>query len=513
MPDSVPIRAKTATALLIGYGAMTLVIASRLEVGYFDGFAYLQAARALLDPSLPLPLDRPPLFTLLVLPIVAAARILGDEFLFRAPFVLAALLSTATVAAGYRYARRVSGRRRALTALCLIILNPVIVHYGPFPMHDMPAALLTIGALLAYVKERRAGGGVYVTGMLAGLAAAMRYPLAVLPAVFVLTEMLLARRGGVAARRNLRSGRYWLSAALLPFAVTSIVALIYLRIRVDSIAEAIALWTGALAGQASQPYQPETNPAWEYLAAFATNIAMPVWIVGIAGLLAAIRSRRPVETLAAVAILVLLGVQSALGPKESRYLMPVWILFPVFVVQGARWMGVGLRRVHVRGILRRAIVWALVIVSIPAALVEGRRFEDPAFTRPYWRNVIGRIRERVTPGAPILVAGLMSPVFPSAMPEGAHDEFRCVFHFGEPQLVAFSGHRIYSLPPSAGVPAVVVDSGAAVVRLAAHPINRANLPSRPPAIEIEWYDPVRDTVVHDSLVPPGEARRSGASSP
>ena len=438
---------------------------------YGDAEAHLNIARRVADSRTPnweqigtvwLPLPH-----LLMLPLVRDDRLwrtgLAGAIPTAACFVLAGLFLYAAARRAYQ------SRAAAVTALCLLALNPNLLYLQATPMTE-PVFMATLAALLYFTvrfRETQGLGSVAGAGLAALAGTLTRYEgWFLIP--FVALYFLLAAR-----RRRLR-------CAALFGAVASLGPLYWLAHNWWYYGNALEFYNGpwsALAiyrraleqGMARYPGDGDWAKAWlQYRAAVKLCAGWGLYWVGLAGLVAALYRRAwwLVWLLALPAAFYVWSVHSGGTPIYVPQLWPFTYYntrygltaVPLLALAAAAWAAAAPRRARVLAVL------GLVAVSVAPWLANSRpetwicwkESQVNSEARRAWtREVAAYLRSQWTPGDGILISfGDLAGVFReagiplhAALHEGNRPEWEAVM--GRPDLflrerwaMAISGDKV-----------------------------------------------------------------------
>lgn len=506
---------------LAAYVIATFAIAARLEVHYYDTSEYLVAALSLTDDRLAYPPHRSLLFGILLLPLTL---IPPETALYtRAPYLLAVALTTVFLWIFYRWLRMTFAPRMAALGLLLLTLNPLVIHYGPFLMHDLPAALAFTVVAIGYSRcERkspsRANSGpesetqsaptwYALTGISAAILSLMRYNFLIMIAVFVVAEIIDFRG---ACPRRLLTKRFWFWLVAFP-------VLAHFATLTTAFAVKFHSWDVAWSTVRKIFHDHPTFAAfadtdvWYELARYVPEmLSWPLTMIFFFGLAAAIGRRETADRFCIASLIVFFGVHAAIVKhNECRYLIPILPAIYYLTLLGMEQIvkesgALGQRLVHLgfgnvgkADILgKRFVIGFLTMLLVcPGiyAFKEWRRFRDPIFTTPYHQRILAYIRDHATNDAPLYFSGYMAPLYPRDYFHYRFDDFFSIFHFEVPQIYAFTRRvpKLLDKIADAMRPETLLlelaQQQAMVVRLFTYKTNCLNLPPRPPPITVVRY--------------------------
>ncbi len=293
---------------------------------------------------------------------------------FLGPRVVMAVLSSLALGIGYALGRRLVGRLAAAVGMAAAALDPHLVAHGLIAGHEAPTVFFVTAALWAAgraLEQEEASGAAswhLLAGLLGGLAVAVRWPNAVVLAVWLAWWAVWARR----VRRGLLQVPWGLPvglllAALVPLAVWP------------------RLWHAPLyrIGQVLTYYTPWTRPVepflgrvrvapWYYFFAYSGATLPSAVLLGVAGWagLALWRRNRRRVALAIWVLLPLFGASvSPLRQDGVRYVLasflPLYLMYGDAVRFGLDALGRRLGRAgsRMQGI-GRMVVGAIAVVPV-----------------------------------------------------------------------------------------------------------------------------------------------------
>ncbi len=315
--------------------------------------------------------------------------------------LLSVLASVCTVPAVYALGRRAGGRLTGLLAAALLAANYLSARDAHFMTVDAAMTLLVVVALVKVLDAMEDGGAksFVIAGLLAGLAASVKYNAALLAFAVLAAHLVAARREGTSLVRSLAGGRLWLSALVMvaAFVVTSpFTVLDYRAFAADFMNEAHHFSTG---------YYPGRPPH--------STIGFYVWVVALHGLgilpgllalagLVRWAKDRDGRGLALIAFAAPFGASMLSGETVfARYALP---LVPIACLAGAR----GIELLAERGGERSAglLAAALFVLASAQPLYNAVRF-DALISREDTRNLAeGWIIDNLEPGGLVQVGGV-----------------------------------------------------------------------------------------------------------
>lgn len=453
-----------AAALLALLGAelaFHLRVAWTLAADYYDATDYLINARFLAGHGSWFEGVRPPLVSLLDLPFFVG----GATHAWRGPHVLATVVSYGALAATYALAARSLGPARALAATALFAFSRLFVHYAPFVMADLLGTATVAAALALHLasRERRSAPLARLAiGLLTLLAVAARHPLAVLGPFllgFEVFESLRARRIAPA----LRSPGFWVAAVVpIPVFVAGMVALFRWRLGWD-VEHGLRALAEVVTSQADKSgiTTRVTESRLEYLDALVASFRWPVaTLIAIGTFRAVIRgtANDRANALWFVANLALYSL--VISRRESRYLLPT---IPSAVSLAAVALTALEQRLTPRplaggwrprgvGALVAGLWVAVAAPLVPGVVTEVRAFRDPVYADPFAQRVAERAGALLRPPGRLLVVGDKYAVHPRDYRFTEGDEYYYFHHVAPRWFHYWLGSDVTPVPVSAPVP-------------------------------------------------------------
>lgn len=457
-------------AALAGY---TVHRATVLRVEYWDGFLYLNNARAITgDATATYTFDKPPLVPLLYAPVIEHLEDrppAGIEHV-TLPHAVAAALTLLSLLAVFLALRVALGTTLGLAGAVLFAGNRLFVRYGAHVLADyVPTGLATAAVGLWLFARRRDRWRWYaLAGLPMGAAMASRYNLVLLPFVFVVGELMLAawerriadRRvlglvlaGGVAAAVFL--GLHYLAYTDLPREFG-------LRTLLDIFEYGSANTDRELGEESPLDYWTMANVA----------VSPLLLVVASGGMVLGLFRQDPNDVIFGGCFLAFAVPILMVAHTEIRYLLPAlpavaYFALAPFEVATRRFRDhEWTRRRDVRGALVGFGIAALLLSLLPA-VDQIRRDRDPFFRTDVQRAVAAWAIEHRGPGGRVVFHGRPFSLHPDDPLVFPQDEFFDVFHFADPALEFMTGERIellrYSSAPAPLVLARQERPGDAVV--------------------------------------------------
>jgi hypothetical protein len=480
MPEEAPTLPRWAVAVLGGLGALaaayTLYRGAVVTLEYFDGYQFLVTAKRLAGDraSGSFNLVRPPLLALLDLPALWLAQrgVPANLGYTLGPHLTAALIALLSAAAIYQAYRAALDRRLALLGLVLLVTGRLFVRYGSLTMADLLS--MGLGALAVGWHVRSMGRPSWTRDLLVGLAiglgAAAKYPLLLMGAVVLLSELLVAlSRRRLPARRLAGLAVSGAASALSLLAVLALVQGLGLGLEALArlplaIREAFLLATGMV-----KALPGETR--WDNAVMIGVTTAWPILVLAVVGLVMLARERQE-RDLPFLAWLVGLGgiLIASIGHNEARYLLPAIPALIYFAVRGAETV---LRRLP-SPLARGVAVVALALGCAWGGARQAWADADPAFRADTARRAAVALEQLRRPGGQLRWIGGFSCIYPVTRVALPGDEFFDSFNFYGLSMVYFLGQ------PATVIPSLVGAGEGDAVVVPGPNCNGSALPSTPP---------------------------------
>jgi hypothetical protein len=459
----------TLWSLLAAAAVYTVMRALALKVDLYDGYVYLYNATRLAGvPLARLDDSRPWLLSVLHLPVVALARLLGpaNPWLLRGPHLLNAAISLGAVAALVWLMRMVFPRWVALLGGVLFVANRCYVHYAANVLTDLGVTGLCTLALALHLHAVRTRGARWfvLAGVTFGAAITMKFTAptfaitiaAVELGALVVLEPAPGRRFG---RPRFRwDGR---RAGMVAAEVAAVVA--------TFVAVQVFVFTRLYGGRAWRSFQEAWAAAQQLRhtrypgelwsdnvpMAITTMSASLLILCGVGLIVAARRPRRDDLPFAAGLAGVGGSMLFAIGHSEARYLLPVVpcvIYFALRAAEGAAELWRGARPGATRAATGVAVgaVALLVGGTVANGLVQVADDHDPFFARDYQGRAGRALAAARPPGRPAFVMGYwhtLSAATPGPVPQ---DEFWNTYHSSPFVFEYLLGEPATLLPGHAG---------------------------------------------------------------
>jgi hypothetical protein len=381
---------RVAAALLcivLVVGIYLLYRAAAMRIEYFDGYVYLGNARILAGDRGPEYTDfRPPLVSLVHLPLVAAARLAGPANLglLVAPHVLSALLSLLGAACIYWLFRPALGRTLALLGTALFVSNRLFLRYGPFALSDVLVTTCAIGTIALYLRARASGKLLWyaLCGFVLACTVMAKYSAGLLAPVLVLCELFLSIQAApLEGKRWYRLALRW--RPVLGLALTGIVsavvffgthALVFTQVYGD---QGLSRFWKTFVGQfgpGGSALTGQPGERWtDYFPMVATILGVTVCALAVIGVWVSLRRPRRRDAPFLAWLLVFGGgTLYLIGHTEARYAMPVLPALIYFAVRAFEAFAMHLKETWSKR--RPAVRWAgvaVLAVGIGAPLANG----------------------------------------------------------------------------------------------------------------------------------------------
>lgn len=452
MPEEVPALPRWAVAVLgalcAAAGLYTLYRGAAVTLEYFDGYQFLVTTKRLAGNRSTGPFNfyRPPLLALLDLPAlwIAQRGALANAAYTRGPHLVAALLGLFSGWTLYYTFTAALERRLALLGVALFVTGRLFLRYGSLTMADllsMAFAALAVGLHLRAL-DRPSFARDALVGVALGLGAAAKYPILLMGAVVLLTELLMAwKRRRLPARRL---GGLAVSGAATVVTFLAVMAVVYglavgwnqLGHLLPAVREGFRLGT-----EISQAYPGETR--WDNAVMISAVIAWPILALAVFGIVLALKERQE-RDLPFLAWLFGMGgiFVTAIGHNEVRYLLPEIPALIYFAVRAAQW---SLRRAP-SSVVAGAGVVALALACAWGGIRQAWADADPAFRADTPRRAAAAMARLHRPGGQYHWMGPFSCIYPVSRVPLPRDEFFDSFNLYGPALVYFLDQPATPLP-------------------------------------------------------------------
>ena len=483
---------------LAAFVGWSFVLALGLPLDSWDAYDYLVNARHLAGHDMArlsqnYRVDRPPGISLLVAPFLAWNYQPGQRGAAGLIHLVPWALGLWAVFVLWRELRTSVGVALAFVGAVLLAMNPLMLHFLPFVMADVPSMTFSLLTLVFAERVLTTQRGLDSILLAVFVAAAMlsKYPVAALGVAIPLANAAwsLVGRGRPASVRGV------LVSLVQPrLAVPLVVGLgFFLAVEAWIFSRFVpgdAGWWAKLSAGLSSAWGSagggsgggETDPRWEIPFALFSLFGAPVIALAVLGVVRTVttRDRRALLHSVFVAVMLVLFV-AVIGHKESRYAFPVlpsiaWLA--MYGLAWLRWSRVGL-----------AVAAVSLAFAAPPALAELLRMNDPLYRRPsilaWARFALERAGgQRPILQLPVLPQFALYPKSPVVLPM---DEFWHYHHFNEGGLTWFFDRRLQALQVQAG----------------AEPAVRHESPWFYVTIPQAWLDAVGDDAVWLGAFPDG----------
>ena len=460
-----------AFLILLSLCSYLIVVAISLRVDLFDSYGlFLNARQILYGYEFPYYPRGTPALSLLY------AFFWGIEGLFSfsgwgiaAARVSAVLFFFCLIVAAYRFFRKEQSAASACFGAILLSLNPLLIHYAPFPKEDLPGVFFLTMTFYDYLKWRDTPRRALLFWAIlwAALAGVTRHNLfVVIPGVILLYEWGRTWGGaglssGVLFRRLLKLAFCFillapLASLIFPWVAYGVAGRGPWWIAPALFFKDISSHYGFLAAYKETPFE-----AYAFL---VQSCGWPAVILAILGMVTALGRKKTLGGFCFVwfwAIFLLQG--HILQHREARFFFPAYVPFYFFVAAGfwelLRWR-LFFRGRHPRGL---KIAWVLtgallLAFSAKTALGECLKFQDSFYRRPFAQE-IGECAARWAGPHRILWVGGYYPYHPKDYFFHAEDEATYLYHLYEHTLRFFLKREIlvvklkdaFSLPEGAPV--------------------------------------------------------------
>jgi hypothetical protein len=429
--------------------------AFHLGVEYYDGYDYLRNARALVgDPILEYQPLRPPFVAIVQTPAMAVVKASppADPIRLIAPHLTGALTSLLSAGGVLWLFSRSFGATLALLGTLLFVTTRYFVHYAPHAMADLPSAGWAAATFALYLRarERRSYGAFALCGLALGASVLTKYPVFVLGAALLLSELWLA---ALARRIDWRCWRGVAFACALGAAFFFAVQLVLMWIIAGR--GVFELFAGTLRQMPKMTGAGEVpGESWlDYGPMTAGMLSLPTLLLAGAGVLLALWRREARDVPCLVALAVTGGTTLfVLTHTEARYLLPA-IPFLLYFALRALEAGADFARPRwaAWGALGRGAAIAIGALWLAAALRVGVHQawldEDPLYRADLERRAAERLLAARGPEGRLLWHGFWRTLHTSWAGRLPHDEFFGIFHFPEFAIPYFIDRRLDPGPP------------------------------------------------------------------
>jgi len=454
---------RAVVALVATCAVYTLWRGATLQVEYYDGYRYLANASRLLGEDVSFDQIRPPLLTLLLVPVVALGRLGGpaNAALVFGPHLFSAVLSLCTAAAVFVLFAAPCGRRVALVGTLLFMTSRYFVRYGAHVMTDVVTAGASALSVALWMRARTAlrFGRYALFGAALGAAMAMKFSSALLLPALLAAELVATvgesstpqwrRFAGLGVAAGTAAGFFLAAEGLVLWRVHGSGAWRELGVVLRGAKGAVDAWPGE---------------SWrDYVPMLQTMVSLPVVVLAVAGMARALwrPERRDVPFWS---WLLLIGGSIVLfvGHTEARYLLPALPPFFYFA----------LRAVELPGRFGVALLVLPVVASIANGAAQAWSDQDPVFRHDVQRRAVAFAAASLRHDGRLWILGrrhTLSAQEPGPVPQ---DEFWNTFHFERHVAEYFVGRQLPVLPLPNGPLSTVtprlaaqVADGDAVLRL------------------------------------------------
>lgn len=460
MPTRERLLERVALALVVLFTGWSFVLALGLPLDSWDAYDYLVNARHLAGHDMArlaqtYRVDRPPGISLLVTPALwayAPGQRGGAGLVHLVPWAIGLLGVFALWRALW------TTERPALAGLgvVLFVMHPLMVHFLPFVMADVPSMTFSLLALIfadCAVSLRR-GSDFVLLALCVAAAMLSKYPVAALGLAIPLANAIwtFAGRG----RPTTWKGK--LVSLVQPRLALPLLAGLALFLAVEAaifsrfVPGDAGWWTklstglqGAWGAAGGGSGGGETDPRWELPWALFVLGGAPVALLAGLGLVRTAVTRESRALLHACWVLVLLVLfVGVIGHKESRYAFPILPSLLWLAVYGLGWIR--------RPLAQAVLAAAALLGALGPSFAEFKRMHDPLYRAPSilaWAR-FGLERagaDRPIFQLPVLPQFALYPKEPVVLPM---DEFWHYHHFNEGGLTWFFDRRFQALQAQPG---------------------------------------------------------------
>ena len=262
--------------------------------------------------------------------LAGAASLFGDGY--HVARIFFAICSSLACVLCFLWAERLFDRQTAWWAALLVIVSPHLIAHGRIVGHESLSLLFwaATGYASSFIKPNRRWAPVLVTGMLLGLAAAVRFTNGLLAVVVVVALVVDKDRKG------------WKDtfALLSIVAATSLVTFygVWPKLWAHPVAGLREAWAvlGGLHG--AEPFfgeQTNQPPLWYFLAYLAACVPIVVYLLAVVGsVFHDKKNRRPLFVVLALLLAPLVVSFSPVRQDGVRYILPCILALSIIASLG-----------------------------------------------------------------------------------------------------------------------------------------------------------------------------------
>lgn len=421
--------------LLFGYLAYH---AYYLTAHYFDSYTIFNNAKAIAQGNGP---DyegiRAPLLSLLISPLFRLGNV-QVSLLFARYFMVVVYFFY--VYSSYKVFRCVFRQSAAISAVTILSLNSLFIHYSFFVKEDLLGALFLNLTMLFYIKSRITPKISYflLTGLFISSSALCKYNLGpvILLTIFI-HELFLYKKERC---RILKWCFYFIFPVMLFLVIPGI---LYAYLYQANFIDSIVLFIESVRLASTYVITPESS--WQNYEFLSVSFTLPLIILFIVGLIISIKKRNSDAMLFAVWFFVFFLIQTyVIRHKEARYLFPVFLPMVYFIMIALKEINGSLKRFIRRDAIRNLLILLLLSVYVGNAFVESARFQDP-FYRNTIVNDVSRTVKQLAGKNDIYWIGNMYALHPKDYIFHLEDEFAYVYHFSANAVKLLTGKEIKNI--------------------------------------------------------------------
>ncbi|MBN2145313.1 MAG: glycosyltransferase family 39 protein [Candidatus Aureabacteria bacterium] len=439
---------------LVFFSIMSLFYATRLEIEYYDGLEYLNAARFIRQHGQNLylyNLIRPPLLPLVYFCTVdehAKTEAFGHYNPLRKPHVLSVILSIFLLYFLYWFFREIVGHSLSFFLTGLFSFNRIFIHYAPFVMADIPGTLFLMMGMLLFIRARKKESGTVsaLSALCFALAALTKFfYLITIPILLAYALTLLFQKTiSVKTKKQLFILPVLTAGLFYLFCFATMVFLFGKEMKFHAMLKDI-LFNQTKVNLASFCQEP----IMEYVEALLQSSGIGVMLFALAGFFFFLFTTKiPGISFYTLWILTAATALLSAAHKEPRYIMPLlpaWYLFSgIGIREVGKWIthkGPGPR---IKRYAAPVITSMVILFSLPPAYKEHQQFNDPIYYKPFIRTTARTISQLVSPEQKIF--WYPSDAYYSLYPQSCRfiqgDDFFYFFHMGYPVLPFYTGRSL-----------------------------------------------------------------------
>lgn len=430
--------------IIISLGLLFLLSVSwSLTIDYWDGFAQLVNAKEMAKRGELYFAFRPLFSSLVNVPLLMLERYgLSLHAIFRLSHLLSFTMGLGLLLVFYRFLRTTFTPGVSIFATLLLSLNRLFIHYTPFTMTDIPAALFFALSLFLYLrlKEKKSLALRIYFIISTTLALLTKFNMGLLLPTILSYELLLAARDKRSFKEVSGNIREFLSCFLLATLLfVGVHLLVFTYIFKNSSLESLNILKNnffpTLDSFSTSMHKNITGGFFGsfsvYLSVLLKSSGVVPLILFFLGSVAGLFRRRNEDILCLIWLILFFSVMSFMFThRESRYILP--LLFPIYYF-AANFLDLLTKRLlpfaRHQKIMAGIAGCLLLLPSVNAALVEYKHFLDPIYRTPFVTEVSRIAREAVLKGNRVFWWGSMYPLFPKDYVFIPEDPHFYIYHF------------------------------------------------------------------------------------